>query len=51
MRAKAVPANDDRSTGEVRMAEIFVAVLGASSCTYAEARSLTAGTSGCKLVF
>ncbi|GAC1485343.1 MAG: IS21 family transposase [Acetobacteraceae bacterium] len=27
----------DRTTGEVRMAEIFVAVLGASSLTYAEA--------------
>ena len=27
----------DRDTGEVRMAEIFVAVLGASSLTYAEA--------------
>ena len=27
----------DPLTGEVRMAEIFVAVLGASSCTYAEA--------------
>jgi transposase len=27
----------DRATGEVRMAEIFVAVLGASSLTYAEA--------------
>ncbi len=28
----------DGTTGEVRKAEVFVAVLGASSCTYAEAR-------------
>ena len=33
---KRVPIVDPL-TGEVRMAEIFVAVLGASSCTYAEA--------------
>jgi transposase len=33
---KRVPIIDPL-TGEVRMAEIFVAVLGASSCTYAEA--------------
>jgi transposase len=33
---KRVPIADPL-TGEVRMAEIFVAVLGASSCTYAEA--------------
>lgn len=32
-----VPVVIDRLTGEVRMAEIFVAVLGASSFTYAEA--------------
>lgn len=33
---KRVPIVDPLA-GEVRMAEIFVAVLGASSCTYAEA--------------
>ena len=33
---KRVPIADPL-TGEVRMAEIFVAVLGASNCTYAEA--------------
>jgi transposase len=33
---KRVPITDP-ATGEVRLAEIFVAVLGASSFTYAEA--------------
>ena len=32
-----VPVVIDRLTGEIRMAQIFVAVLGASSFTYARA--------------
>ena len=33
-----VPVIVDRLTGQVRAAQIFVAVLGASNFTYAEAR-------------
>ena len=37
MRATACPVAIDRLTGERRTAQIFVAVLGASSFTYAQA--------------
>jgi transposase len=33
----------DRTTGETKAAQIFVAALGASNCTYAEATSLIRG--------
>ena len=37
MRRDGVPIVIDRLTGEMREAQIFVAVLGASSFTYAQA--------------